>query len=119
MRTGKKMVASFPSQSSVYWFDPEPVKGAEIRKIRPCVIVSPDEMNKHLQTVVVVPATSTIQPWPFRTTATILGQKSSLACDQIRVVDKQRLRAKIDDLGRADREALFGLLSSIFSTKNF
>jgi mRNA interferase MazF len=105
----------FPRQGSIYWFDPEPVKGSEIRKIRPCVVVSPDEMNENLRTVIVVPLTSTIQPWPFRLTVSVLGQKSSVACDQLRSVDKSRLKARIGSLKTTDREALFNLLQSIFS----
>lgn len=105
----------FPKQSAVYWFDPEPAKGSELRKIRPCIVVSPDAMNQHLRTVLVVPLTSTIQPWPFRTTVTTLGRASSAACDQLRAVDKSRLRAYIDDLKPADRTKLYNLLQTIFS----
>lgn len=104
-----------PKQSSVYWFDPEPAKGSEIKKIRPCIVVSPNEMNKHLRTVLVVPLTTTVQPWPFRTTMTILGRKSSAACDQLRVVDKSRLRAHIGDLRKSDRDKLYALLQTILS----
>ncbi len=106
---------NFPKQGSVYWFDPEPVKGSEIRKIRPCVVVSPDEMNKHLQAVVVAPLTSTIQPWPFRLTISLLGQKSHVACDQLRAIDVARLKAHIGVLKKADREKLFSLLQTMFS----
>jgi mRNA interferase MazF len=106
---------SFPKQGSIYWFDPDPVKGSEIRKIRPCIVVSPDVMNENLRTVIVVPLTSTIQPWPFRLLVSVLGQKSSLACDQLRAVDKGRLKARIGSLGAAEREALFTLLQSILS----
>ncbi len=105
----------FPKQSSIYWFDPEPTKGSEIRKIRPCIVVSPDEMNEYLQTVIVVPLTSTIQLWPFRLTLNILGQKSSVACDQIRTIDKTRLREHIGDLNSTDKDKLFSLLQSILS----
>lgn len=104
----------FPNQASVYWFDPEPVKGHEIKKIRPCVVVSPNVMNKHLKTVIVVPLTSTVQPWPFRLTVKILGQKSSIACDQIRVIDKSRLKAHISSLNKTDKDRLLELIQSIF-----
>lgn len=105
----------FPKQFSIYWFDPEPVKGSEIRKVRPCIVVSPDEMNESLRTVIVVPLTSTIQAWPFRLTISILGQKSSAACDQIRAIDKHRLKAHIGNLKSADRDKLFSLLQVMFS----
>jgi len=106
---------NFPKQSSIYWFDPEPVKGSEIRKVRPCIVVSPDEMNEHIQTVIVVPLTSTIQPWPFRLTLSILGQKSSAACEQVRAIDKSRLKAYIGSLKSSDKDRMFSVLQSIFS----
>ena len=106
---------NFPIQGALYWFDPDPVKGSELRKIRPCVVISPDEMNEHLKTVIVAPLTSTVQSWPFRLTVTILGKKSSIACDQLRAVDKSRLKAKITTLSVVDKEALFSLLQVIFS----
>lgn len=105
---------NFPKQSSIYWFDPEPAKGSEMRKVRPCVVVSPDEMNENLQTVIIVPLTSTIQAWPFRLTINVLGQKSSIACDQLRVIDKRRLKNHIGKLKSADRVKLFTLLQTIF-----
>ena len=108
-------MAIFPKQSSVYWFDPEPVQGAELKKVQPCIVVSPNQMNENLHTVLVVPLTSTIKPWPFRTTVTILGRKSSAACDQLRVIDKSRLKALIGTLKAADGEALYGLLQAILS----
>lgn len=108
-------MAKFPEQSSIYWFDPEPTRGAELRKVRPCIVVSPNEMNKKLSTVLVVPLTSTIRPWPFRVSVTVLGQKSSAACDQLRVIDKARLRAQIGSLKKSDSEQMFGMLQSILS----
>jgi mRNA interferase MazF len=106
---------NFPKQSSLYWFDPEPVKGAEIRKIRPCVVISPNEMNESLRTVIVAPLTSTIKSWPFRLTIHFLGQKSSIACDQIRAIDKKRLKVHIGDLPSTEKERLFRLLHAILS----
>ena len=72
---------------AVFWFDPEPTIGAELRKIRPCIVVSPEIMNNAVRTVLVTPLTSSIKSWPFRTTVTVNGQKSSAACDQIRSID--------------------------------
>ena len=106
---------NFPKQGSVHWFDPEPVKGSEIRKIRPCIVVSPNEMNENLRTVIVVPLTSAVQPWPFRLTISLLGQESSAACDQLRTIDKSRLKACIGNLKPKDSEELFGVLQLIFS----
>ncbi|MFH0760125.1 MAG: type II toxin-antitoxin system PemK/MazF family toxin [Bacteroidota bacterium] len=69
----------------------DPTIGSEIHKTRPCVIVSPDEMNRHLQTVVVVPLTSTSKPYPTRFSI-IKGNISGwIAIDQIRTIDKTRI----------------------------
>jgi mRNA interferase MazF len=115
MKTGLKAMASFPSQGSIYWFDPEPSQGAELQKIRPAVIVSPDEMNKNIKTVIIVPLTSTVRPWNFRLKVNVGGHASSLACDQIRSIDKARLKAQIGNLKPADTDKLLGLLQSILS----
>jgi len=115
LKIGKNTMQSFPEQCSIYWFNPFPVTGSEIGKVRPCIVVSPDEMNENLRTVIIVPLTSTIQAWPFRLTVSVLGQKSSIACDQIRTVDKSRLKSYIGKLKSADRDKLFNMLQLMFS----
>jgi mRNA interferase MazF len=105
----------FPKQGSIYWFNPEPSVGAELRKIRPCVIVSPNEMNSNIKTVIIVPLTSTVRPWDFRLKIDVDGHSSSLACDQIRSIDKNRIKQQMGSLKKSDLEKLFGLLQSIFS----
>lgn len=102
-------------QSSIYWFDPEPTRGSEMRKVSPCIVVSPDEMNAQLRTVIVVPLTTSLRPWPFRTIVTVSDRQASAACDQLRTIDKNRLKTHIGDLRSADRERLYGLLQVILS----
>ena len=75
-------------QYEIYWVDLNPTRGSEMNKIRPCVIVSPDDMNKYLNTILVAPITSTKKMYPFRVTCTI----GNIALDQLRTVDKTRLR---------------------------
>ncbi len=106
---------NFPKQASIYWFNPDPGKGKEIQKTRPCVVVSPDEMNEYLGTVIVAPVTSIIHSWPFRLTVNVLGQKSSIACDQIRAIDKSRLKNCIGDLRLVEKNKLLSLLQAVFS----
>jgi mRNA interferase MazF len=108
-------MAIFPEQTSVYWFDPEPATGSKIRKIRPCIVVSPNEMNKKLKTLLIVPLTTSVKDWPFRVSVEVFGRKSSAACDQIRVIDKTRLKAFIGSLKKSDSEKLFGMLQTILS----
>lgn len=102
-------------QFSLHWFDPNPSQGSELKKIRPCVIVSPDELNDLLNTVIIVPLTSTIKPWPFRVTVRVLDRRSSAACDQLRTVDKSRLKASLGDLNAADGEKVLAMLNTIFT----
>lgn len=111
----EKVVTDFPKQGSIYWFNPEPSKGSELRKIRPCVIVSPDEMNSNIKTVIIVPITSTIRLWDFRLKVVVAERSSNLACDQIRSIDKSRLKHQIGNLTPADLEKLLVLLQSMFA----
>ena len=72
-----------------------PTKGSEINKMRPCLVVSPNEVNKFLNTVVIVPMTSTIKPYPTRLNCHFKGKNGQLVVDQIRCVDKTRLIEKL------------------------
>ncbi|MDZ7723015.1 MAG: type II toxin-antitoxin system PemK/MazF family toxin [candidate division KSB1 bacterium] len=78
-------------QYDIYLVNPEPKFGSEPDKLRPCIVVSPDELNQYLQTVVIVPLTSSLCDWPFRALIEYDGRKSDACIDQIRVIDKQRL----------------------------
>jgi mRNA interferase MazF len=84
---------------NVYWIKLDPTEGTEIRKERPCLVVSPDEMNKALDTVIIAPMTTTIRYYPSRVKTTFKGKEGEIALDQIRAVDKQRLGKK---MGRID-----------------
>lgn len=100
---------------SIYWFNPDPGVGAELRKIRPCLVVSPDEMNKNLRTVLVAPLTSTVKPWPSRVVITVMNHSSSVALDQLRAVDKSRLKDYISALTPSESQAVLRILQEIFA----
>ena len=85
-------MVTFPKRGEVYTVQLNPTVGREIRKARPCVIVSPDAMNGLLDTVIVAPLTTTIKRWPTRVTAVFEDKQGSIALDQIRAIDKIRLR---------------------------
>ncbi len=72
-----------------------PTQGSEINKMRPCLVVSPNEVNKFLNTVVIVPMTSTIKPYPTRLNCHFKSKNGQLVVDQIRCVDKTRLIEKL------------------------
>jgi len=76
----------------------DPSVGHEIKKIRPCIIVSPDESNKYLSTVIIIPLTSTVRNYPTRINCRFKGRQGQLAADQIRSVDVKRLVNKLGDL---------------------
>jgi mRNA interferase MazF len=67
-----------------------PTKGSEINKTRPCLIVSPNETNKYLNTITIIPLTSTIKPYPTRLNCSFKGKQGQLVVDQIRCIDKSR-----------------------------
>lgn len=69
----------------------DPTRGGEIRKTRPCVIVSPDELNAHLETFIVAPLTTGSHSYPFRVACTFQGKSGHVVLEQIRTVDRERL----------------------------
>lgn len=82
-------------QYDVFWVILDPTVGREIKKTRPCVVISPNEMNGPLATVLIAPLTSTVKSYPFRINCIIKDKPGSIALDQIRCVDKTRLGKKI------------------------
>jgi mRNA interferase MazF len=83
----------------VYWVSLDPTVGSEIRKTRPCVLVSPDEMNRHLSTVIVAPMTTTKKSYPTRVACRFGRKTGEIALDQIRAIDRTRL---VKHAGRLD-----------------
>jgi len=81
----------------------DPTKGSEINKTRPCLVISPDEMNKHLSTVVVAPMTTSGKDYPTRVNIMHNGEKGAVAMDQIRTIDKRRI---IKSIGRISDEEI-------------
>jgi mRNA interferase MazF len=78
-------------QYAVHWINLDPTLGSEVSKTRPCVILSPDEMNRYIKTVIIAPLTHTIKSYPSRVVCEINGEKGSIMLDQIRTVDKLRI----------------------------
>ena len=88
----------------------DPTIGSEIKKSRPCVVVSPAEMHDHLRTVIVAPMTTKSRPAPFRMPVTHGGQKGLILLDQVRAVDKARLAKR---LGAVSTKTLLGTLGTL------
>jgi len=84
----------------IYLINLDPTIGSEIQKVRPCVVISPDEMNQSLQTVQIAPMTSNTRPYPWRVAIKFQGKQGTIAMDQIRTVDKRRIKKRLGVLPR-------------------
>jgi mRNA interferase MazF len=93
----------------------DPTVGSEIRKTRPCVVISPDEMNEHIRTVIVAPITTKGQAYPSRVTCTFQGKKGLIALDQIRTVDRDRLVRRLGRLTAGQGKSVLGVLQDMFA----
>jgi|SRR5580658_8713496 mRNA interferase MazF len=87
----------------------------EMRKTRPCVVISPDEMNQHIRTVIVAPMTTKGQPYPSRVPCTFQGKKGHLVLDQIRTIDQVRLARRMGRLTPAQSKAVLAVLQAMFA----
>ncbi|MCX6323866.1 MAG: type II toxin-antitoxin system PemK/MazF family toxin [Sphingobacteriales bacterium] len=101
------------SQYTIVLVNLDPTIGSEIKKTRPCVIISPDEMNKFLQTIVIAPMTSSSKPYPTRVAVKHQKTKGWIVVDQIRTVDRQRI---IKIFGNLNTREIAKLKSVIFET---
>lgn len=93
----------------------DPVVGREIRKTRPCVVVSPDEMNAHIQTVIVAPMTTKGRPYPTRVPCTFRGKRGQVVLDQIRTVDRVRLVKPLGKLSGEQSGEVLAVLGEMFA----
>lgn len=80
----------------------DPTIGSEIKKTRPCVIISPNEMNQYLSTIVVAPMTSSIKKYPTRVLVAHNSKKGTIAIDQVRTIDKQRILKVVGKLSKSE-----------------
>ena len=92
----------------------DPTVGHEIKKTRPCAVISPDEMNHHISTVIIAPMTSKERDYPTRVSCTFQGIEGQIVLDQIRTVDKTRLVKKLGHLLPPTSDRLIGVLSEMF-----
>ena len=99
-----------PRQFEVYLVSLAPIVGHEISKTRPCLVVSPDEMNRRLSTNIIAPMTSTLRTYPTRVTLEFQSKRGQIALDQIRAVDRLRL---VKHLGSIDSDTGLAVLSTL------
>lgn len=99
----------------IYFADLNPTVGSEIKKVRPVVVISQDQMNKYLETVVVCPLTSKIHPqWRTRLQIKCGHKDAEIAVDQIRTISKKRLKKKIDRLSKTKAAQLRMLITDMY-----
>jgi mRNA interferase MazF len=104
----------------IYLADLNPTLGSEINKVRPVVVVSQNEMNKYLDTVVVCPLTSRLHPqWRTRIQIQCAGNASEIAVDQIRTISKQRLKQKLDQLHEDKAAQLRKVITDMYGSEGF
>ena len=103
------------SRFEVFLVNLDHTVGSEIRKSRPCVIVSPDEMNRYVRTVVVAPLTTAGRPYPSRVPIHFAGKDGQVVVDQLRTVDKVRLARQLGALEPREAAAVLEVLREFFA----
>lgn len=98
----------------VWLINLDPTVGSEIKKSRPCLIVSPEAINKHLNTIIAAPMTSTKKTYPTRVACTFQKTDGEIVLDQIRTVDKKRLIKKLGSLDAVTNNLVCDLLQEMF-----
>lgn len=108
-------MSASPRRDEVWLVALDPSRGSEIRKTRPCLVVSPDEMNRHLMTTIVAPMTTTERPFPTRVSVNFQGKKGQVALDQLRTVDRQRLVRKLGTVSAKTANSVSAVLTEMFA----
>ncbi len=103
------------SRFELYFVNLDPTVGSEIKKTRPCVIISPNEMNRNISTIIIAPLTSKLKNYPTRVPCKVEGKQGQIVLDQIRTIDKSRLIKKIDTLNKITQKKVLNVLSEMFS----
>ncbi|MEG3859094.1 type II toxin-antitoxin system PemK/MazF family toxin [Microcoleus sp. herbarium12] len=93
----------------------DPTLGSEINKTRPCLVISPDDMNKRISTVIIAPMTTKGQAYPSRIACNFQGKDGQIILDQIRTVDKNRLVQYLGKISTDEQKAVLDILAQMFS----
>ena len=99
----------------VYLVNLDPTVGSEIKKTRPCVVISPDEMNRNIRTVIIAPMTSAQKEYPTRVSCTFQEKKGHVVLDQLRTIDKARLIKKLGTIESKDQLEVISILQRLFA----
>ncbi|NET11167.1 MAG: type II toxin-antitoxin system PemK/MazF family toxin [Symploca sp. SIO2B6] len=99
----------------VFLINLDPTVGREIKKTRPCVVISPDEMNRYIATIIIAPMTTKGRQYPTRVTCQFQGKAGQIVLDQIRTVDKNRLVKKLGQISQDEQRRLLVTLAEMFA----
>ena len=99
----------------VFLVNLDPTVGSEIQKTRPCVVISPDEMNRYIATVIIAPMTTKGKKYPTRVVCQFQGKDGQIVLDQIRTIDKTRLIEKLGQIGLDEQRVVLDTLAEMFA----
>ncbi len=99
----------------VFLISLDPTVGHEIKKTRPCLIISPDEMNHNISTVIVAPMTTKGKGYPTRVSCSFQGKRGQIVLDQIRTIDKDRLVKRLGTISRSAQKKVLDILQEMFA----
>ena len=99
----------------VYLTNLDPTVGSELKKIRPCLVISPDEMNQSIATIIIAPLTTRGRPYPTRVQCRFQGKDGQIALDQLRAIDKSRLVKQLGNISSATQQAVIAKLAEMFA----
>ena len=103
------------SRFDVFLITLDPTVGHEKQKTRPCVVISPDDLNQHLRTVIVAPMTSRGRGYPFRAACRFQGKSGEIVLDQIRTVDHSRLVKRLGRISAQTQTTVLQILERMFA----
>ena len=103
------------SRFDVFLINLNPTTGSEINKTRPCLIISPDEMNHHIKTVIVAPMTTKSRSYPTRVPVVFAGKSGEVVLDQIRTIDRSRLIKRLGHLQEIQAKNVINVLQQMFA----
>ena len=103
------------SRFDIFLVNLDPTIGSEIKKTRPCLIISPDEMNRYINTVIIAPMTTKGKLYPSRVPIKFQGKSGKIVLDQIRTIDKTRLIQKLGQINKITQQKVLSTLNEIFA----
>lgn len=112
---GQQRMAMVTSRFEIFLINLDPTVGSGIKKSRPCVIISPDEMNKYLNTVIIAPMTTVRRNYPTRITCRFKSKTGEIVLEQIRTIEKSRLIRKLGTLNEDLQNEILSALQDMFS----